>query len=157
MRSWPKLTLVCHRKTHLAVAMFACLGPTQDAHLLRTVLGKADHLVHFDRILADAGYDSERNHAFCRERLHIRETVIPVKPSLRKRSMRTCTGHYRRQMRWRFPKRYYGQRWQIESVFSRFKRRLGPQIYAHRWDAQARECYLRVLTLNFLILLQLLH
>lgn len=154
LSSWPKLTVLCHRQTQLVLASHVCLGPTQDSHLLRTVLRKSEPLVHCYRILADAGYDAEKNHVFCREFLGIPQTVIPIKGNLCRRGV-ACNGKYRRQMRYRFPKRYYGQRWQVESYFSRFKRRLGAQIQARKWLAQVRECYLRVITLNFLILLQL--
>lgn len=34
--------------------------------------------VAFDRLLADAGYDAEHNHALCRRELGIRSTVIPI-------------------------------------------------------------------------------
>ncbi len=155
LKSWPKLTVLCHRKTQLVIGAFVCVAPTHEYPLFRTVLRKAERLMHFDRILADAGYDSEENHEFGRDCLKIKETVIPVRPRLRKRHIRACTGKYRRQMRYRFPRRLYRQRWQVESLFSRLKRRLGSHIFAHNWPAQMREAYLRVLTLNFLILKQL--
>jgi hypothetical protein len=146
--------VLCERKTQLIAAIHASLGPRQDSPLLRNVLRKAEKLIHFHRILADAGYDSERNHVFCREQLKIRECVIPIRRNLRKRSVKRCSGKYRQKMRWRFPKRIYGQRWQIESLFSRFKRRLGDQVLAHSGPGQVQETYLRAITMNFLIYLQ---
>jgi hypothetical protein len=55
-------------------------------------------------------------------------------------------------MKRRFFRKVYGQRWQAESVFSRYKRRLGSALTATSWMGQKREAYLRVLTYNLMIL-----
>jgi hypothetical protein len=55
-------------------------------------------------------------------------------------------------MRRRFHKRKYGQRWQVESAISRHKRLLGAALRSRSFPAQERECYLRVLTHNLMIL-----
>ena len=49
-------------------------------------------------------------------------------------------------------RRVYGQRWQIESDWSRQKRRLGSALRAHKWVNQKKEIRLRVLTYNLLLL-----
>jgi hypothetical protein len=72
--------------------------------------------VRFDRLLADAGYDAEHNHVLCREELGIRSTVIPAR---KRRTRAWPTTKYRRQMKRRFFRRLYGQRWQVESAISR--------------------------------------
>jgi transposase len=102
------------------------------------------------RLLADAGYDAEHNHALCREQLGIRSTVIRVNP--RRYGRRWPKTHYRRQMRRRFPKRKYRQRWQVESTFSQHKRRLGAALTARSDGARAGESLLRALTHNLMIL-----
>ena len=56
-------------------------------------------------------------------------------------------------MQRRFPKDLYGQRWQIETVFSMLKRNLGAALRAPRYHSPAREIRLRVLTHNLMILL----
>jgi len=58
------------------------------------------------------------------------------------------TGPYRRLMNQRFPKKAYGQRWQIESVFSILKRNLGSALRPRSYHSQNREIRLRVLTHN---------
>jgi hypothetical protein len=113
---------------------------------------QATALVDIDRLLADAGYDSERNHVLCREELGIRSTVIAINPRPSRR--RWPKTRYRRQMRRRFHCRVYGQRWQAESAISRNKRILGSSLRARRQDTQLEECLLRVLTHNLLILLR---
>jgi transposase len=110
---------------------------------------EAARFVSFDRVLADMGFDAEPNHRLCREELGIRLTVIPVNM----RGFRIWPrARYRRQMKRRFFKRVYGNRAQVESVISRHKRRLGSALRARKPDSQARECLLRVLTHNIMIL-----
>lgn len=112
-------------------------------------MNDAAEFIDFDRVLADAGYDAEHNHVLCREKLEIRSTVIPA----RKRNTRKWpTAKYRRQMKRRFFKRIYGQRWQVESAISRHKRRLGAALRCRRWRQQKLECFLRVLVHNLMIL-----
>jgi transposase len=101
-------------------------------------------------VLGDKGYDGEHNHRLCREELGIRSTIIPI--NKRNRGRKWPTTKYRRQMRRRFFKRQYGQRWQAESVFSRLKRRLGSALTARSASTQKREILLRVLTHDLMIL-----
>ncbi|MHC4461560.1 MAG: transposase [Planctomycetota bacterium] len=51
-----------------------------------------------------------------------------------------------------FPKKLYGQRWQIETVFSMFKRNLASAVRARLHYSQVREICLRVLAHNLMIL-----
>jgi hypothetical protein len=74
---------------------------------------------------------------------------------MRRRSQGMPEGHYRQQMARRFPKRKFGQRWQIESVFSRFKRRLGYALRAHCDESRIIECLMRVVTYDLMILFSL--
>jgi transposase len=106
--------------------------------------------VHWDRLLADAGYDGELNHRLCHEVLGMRSTVIALNP--RNRGRKWPLAPYRRRMKRPENRVGYGQRWQIESSFSRNKRRLGSHLRARCEAAQLRECLLRVLTHNLLIL-----
>jgi hypothetical protein len=55
-------------------------------------------------------------------------------------------------MKRRFPKHTYGQRWQIETVFSMLKRNMGSALRARSYHSQNREIRLRVLTHNLAIL-----
>ena len=100
-------------------------------------------------VMADAAYDSEAHHVLCRETLGIRRTIIPLQT---RGSRKWPTSRYRREMKVRFARRAFGQRWQVESAFSRHKRRLGSFLRARSEQARERECYLRVLTHNLMIL-----
>ena len=54
-------------------------------------------------------------------------------------------------MKRRFPKKTYGQRWQVETVFSMIKRRLGATLSARTRWSQARALMLKVITHNIMI------
>ncbi|RKY23520.1 MAG: hypothetical protein DRP62_05740 [Planctomycetota bacterium] len=54
-------------------------------------------------------------------------------------------------MKNRFPKRKFRQRWQVESIFSRFKRRLGHFLRSRSDQGRGIECLFRVLTYNLMI------
>ncbi len=148
-RRWPKLTLVGDAATHLIAGVVVSWGPSQDSPQFPEAMRQAATHVRWDRIIADTGYDSEHNHRLCREELGIRSTVIPLN---RRRTRRWPQTRYRRQMKRRFFRRVYRQRWQIESLISRLKRRLGSALRSRTWPAQRQECLLRVLTHNLMIL-----
>lgn len=149
-RRWPKLTFVCHTRTHLIAAAVVTPGPSQDSPQFPAALRQAAQHLHWDRLLADAGYDAEHNHRLSREELRIRSTVIPLNP--RRSGRKWPTGKYRRQMKRTFHRLIYAHRAQAESVVSRHKRRLGSVLKARNDAAQERECLLRVLTHNLMIL-----
>ena len=128
----------------------ATVGPGYDFALFEPAVLRATWNLDIDRLLADSGYDSERNHRTAREGLGVRSTVIALNP--RRWARRWPKQPYRRQMRRRFHRRKYGQRWQAESVISRLKRRLGSALRGHSDDSRARETHLKVFTHNLMIL-----
>lgn len=148
-RPWTKLTIVCQNDTHLIGAARVRTGPCNDAPDFGPAVRQAVDHFRIDRLLGDAAYDAEGHHRLCREALGIRSSVIPV-------NTRGCKGRvggrHRRQMQTRFPRRIYGQRWQAESVFSRFKRLFGDALTARTPESRARECFCRVLTHDLSIL-----
>jgi Transposase DDE domain len=157
MRTWPKLTLVCHTATHLVASATLTRGPSQDAPLLPDALEPAVRHLDVDRLLGDGGYDSEANHLLAREHLGVRSTVIALNrrgkgPGRRPASRKWAQTRYRRQMYRRFHRRKYRQRWQAESVISRLKRRLGPCLRGRTDASKERECHVRILTHNLMIL-----
>lgn len=149
-RRWTKLTILCHHDTHLIAGVQVGPGPSNDVVYFVPVVSQAVKHLPIKRLLADAGYDAELHHQWCREQLGIRSTVIPINP--RRGEPEATTGRYRRQMYRRFPNRIYRQRWHVECVFSRLKRQLGSALTARFWESRIRECYYRVLTHNLRIL-----
>jgi transposase len=149
-RAWPKLTAVVHLRSHLVIGVVTGRGPTQDSPAFTPALRQAVRVLPLDTVLGDAGYDAEHNHRLCREGLGVRLTVINLNP--RNTGRRWPATPYRREMRRRFPRELYHQRWQIESAFSRLKRRLRSALTARTTRSHAREVVLRVLTHNLMIL-----
>lgn len=148
-RKHPKLTVVCDTRTHLVAAALATVGPGWDAGQFAPALLRAAWNLDVDRLLADAGYDAEANHRLAREGLGVRSTVTALN---RRRTRKWPEQKYRRQMARRFHRRKFGQRWQVESVFSRLKRRLGAALRGRSDAARARESDLKVWTHNLMIL-----
>jgi len=62
------------------------------------------------------------------------------------------TGYYRRLMSQRLHLTSYGQRWQVETVVSMIKRRLGSAVNARAYWSQCRALMLKAITHNLLIL-----
>jgi transposase len=143
------MTTVGDVHSYLFAGCTVTRGPSNDSPQFRPAVLQAEQFIHFDRLLADAAYDGEHNHRLCREVLGIRSTVIDLNP---RRSRKWPKSKYRRQMKTRFPKRLFGQRWHIESMFSQHKRVLGSALRARTNATRERECYSRVLTHNLMIL-----
>jgi len=57
-------------------------------------------------------------------------------------------------MKRRFDKKKYGQRWQVETVNSMIKRRLGSALRARNYKTQCREIVLRVITQSLMIIIR---
>lgn len=149
-RTWPKLAVAADAATHLLVSALVRRGPSQDAPLWLACLRPAARRVAVLRALGDAGFDAEANHAVARRRLGVGCTAIKLNP--RRTGRRWPKGGYRRRMAACFPKVPYRQRVQVESCFSRLKRRLGSSLRARSPTTQRHEIYLRVLAYNFMLL-----
>jgi transposase len=151
---YPKLSAICDTSTHLILGMVIDQGPKLDHIEAKATVLNALQQQSFETLVADAGYESERFHCFCRKRFGI-SSIIPTTQRGRPRhdgKLKAVTGHFRRLMKKRFPKRLYGQRWQIETVFSMFKRNMGSAVRARRYYSQVREISLRVLAHDLMIL-----
>lgn len=147
---FPKLGIVCDCANHIILSTLMTRGPTPDVNQLQRTLVPAMRRVRIVTLTADAGYDSEANHVFARETCGI-ETIIP--PRHGRPTTRLPTGHYRREMAVQFDKARYGQRWQVETVFSMIKRNFGSALRSRSYWAQCREIMLLALTHNITILL----
>jgi hypothetical protein len=157
-RLWTKLTVAVDTASHFIAGARVGTGPSNDSPQFTPVMAQASLAVTWDRALADAAFDAEHHHRYAREDLGVRATVIPL--NRRNQGRKWPRTRYRRQMVKRFRKkprgsrhkRVYGQRWQAESAFSRHKRRLGSSLGARSDAARERECQLRVLTHDLMLL-----
>lgn len=155
--TWTKLTVAVDTASHFLAGATVTTGPSNDSPQFTPVLAQASLAIDWDRVLADAAFDAEAHHAYARDELGIRSSVIPINT---RGHDGPPGGRSRGQMARRFtPKpegsryrRVFGQRWQAESAFSRHKRRLGSTLAGRSDESRARECRLRVLTHDLMLL-----
>ena len=153
---FPKLGVVCDCRNHLILSTLLTRGPSPDVNQLKRTLRPATRRVRIAKLVADAGYESESNHVYCREHLGI-ASIIPTTTRGRRRAdgqPRPTNGRYRRQMAEEFDKEVYGQRWQVETVFSMIKRNLGSSLRGRTYWSQCRDMMLLALVHNIMILRQ---
>lgn len=153
---YPKLSAICDTATHLILGSVIDRGPKPDYIEDEQTLCEALKQQWFTTLLGDAGYESERFHSVCRDDLGIR-SIIPTRQRGRPRKdgkPLPVRGKHRKRMKRHFPKKLYGQRWQIETVFSMFKRNLGAALRGRQYHSQSREIRARILAHNLAILLQ---
>ena len=146
--NYPKLTIVCDCSNHLILSVKTTRGPCPDMRMLIPTLQRVPAGITMDILLADAGYDSETNHCYVRDSRKI-QSIIP--PRAGRRSNHLPRTKYRLQMKQQFNHRLYGQRAQVETVFSMIKRRWGSAVRAHGHEAQSREMWLMGLTHNLAV------
>jgi hypothetical protein len=156
---YPKVSAVCDTRSHLVLGAVIDRGPKPDHCEFAAAVREAHRRQPFATLLGDAGYDGEPAHRLCREELGIR-SIFPVVHRGRPRHdgrRNALTGEHRRPLARRFPRKTYGQRWQVETVFSMVKRLLGSALTARSYHSQNREAALRFLTHNLMILKRLLR
>lgn len=105
---------------------------------------KASNVNHPDRLYANAGYDADWVHPFCRETWNV-ESVI--KPAVH-RSDGVLNGDYRSQMTDKYLKKH-GSQWLVESFKSGLKRITGNALNPRSEQSLLIEDALRVLVHTF--------
>jgi hypothetical protein len=147
---YAKLEISADCASHVIVGVLTSRGPKVDVDRFVPLLDATRANVQPQRALADAGYDSEPNHRHARETCGV-ASFIPAK--LGRPTAKLPTGRYRRRMKQRLNKHYggYGQRWQVECVFSMLKRRLADAVAARSYWGQCRELWLLAITHNLMI------
>ena len=146
-----KLETAVDCASHLVIGAIPRRGPQVDVDRFVPLLETTLQRVKLDTVLADAGFDSEPNHRHARQRRGVRS----VMPALHGRpTSKRLRGRYRQLMRSRLNKSYcrYGQRWQVETVYSMIKRRLGSAVSGRTYWSQCRELFLLAITHNVMIL-----
>jgi hypothetical protein len=144
------LSVACETQSHLILAARTGRGPSNECVLWKPLLKDATRHFPIDTALADAGFDSEENHALARRELNVRLTIIALNP--RTHGRKWPQTKYRRQMKCRFFTHIYHQRSHVESLFSQHKRTLSSQLRSRRKRTRRSELLLRVLVHNILLL-----
>lgn len=118
-RHWLKWTIVVDIDHRVILAQTARRGPTNDCAILRPLVSTAHARVPIGVVLADAEFDSERNHQHVRQTLQA-QSIIPAKRG----GANWRIQGVRAQMRQAFPADLYSRRALIESLISAVKRKL---------------------------------
>jgi hypothetical protein len=147
---YAKLEAAFDIRTHLMIGVLTSRGPSPDTNRFVPLLDASLGNVKIDAALADAGYDSEPNHVYARDRKGVK-SFMPAK--IGRPTSKLPSGRYRRRMKQRLNKRYgrYGQRWQAETGFSMFKRRLGDTVRVRSYWTQCEELLLMAITFNIML------
>jgi hypothetical protein len=142
-RHWPKWTVAFDLDKRVILAQAVRQGPCNDCATLRPLVSAAQRLKPVGLVLADAEFDSERNHRHVRDTLGAR-SVIPAKRGKAAWRLRGT----RAQMRRHFPHRTYARRALIESGFSAVKRKLSSRAPGRSLEMQRRQAHLLGLAFN---------
>jgi hypothetical protein len=142
-RYWLKWVVVVETKHQLLLAQIAKRGPYNDCALLRPLLDIAHLVMPASLVLADAEFDSERNHRHIREVHHLK-SIIPAKRGKKTWHLKGI----RAQMKNNFPAKQYSQRNLIETVFSAVKRKLSTRAPGRSLATQAIQALILGLAYN---------
>ena len=142
-RHWLKWVVVADLDQQFLLSQIARRGPWNDCGNLPAVVQAASEQTRIGLVLADAEFDSERNHTYIRQQLGA-QSVIPAK-----RGKKTWRVHgVRAEMRQAFPRRLYRRRALIESLFSSVKRKLSARAPGRSLRTQKRQALLLGLSFN---------
>lgn len=153
VRAMPKLALAVSAASHVILAARVHTGNGSDQPDFQPLLRCARKRAATVRVVvADAGYDSEKNHRGAREQMKVR-SIIPA--TIGRPTHKPPQGRYRRLMQSRFARkadrRHYGQRAQSETVNSMMKRNFGDALRSVVPERREKELLLRVLTHNIML------
>ena len=142
-RHWLKWVVVVDLDQQFLLSQIARRGPWNDCANLPVVVEAASQQTRIGLVLADAEFDSERNHTYIRQQLGA-QSVIPAK-----RGKKTWRIHgVRAEMRRAFPRRLYRRRSLIERLFSSVKRKLSARAPGRSLRTQKRQALLLGLSFN---------
>jgi hypothetical protein len=142
-RHWCKWTVVVDVLRRCVLAQEARQGPYNDCATLRPLVSAAHERSPIGLVLADAEFDSERNHRHIREVIGA-DSIIPAKRGKADWKIKGT----RAQMRRNFPRKRYSQRAQVESVFSVVKRKLSAKAPGRSAQTQRTQAMLLGLAYN---------
>jgi hypothetical protein len=135
-----KWVIVADLDQQFLLSQSARRGPWNDCANLPVGVETAAQQTRLGLVLADAEFDSERNHTYMRKQLGAHR-VIPAKRGKK-------TWCVRAEMRRAFPSRLYRRRAPMETVFSSVKRKLSARAPGRSLSRQVRQGFLPGLSFN---------
>lgn len=150
-RDFPKISQLVDTASHVTLACVSERGPGADDKALYPLACQAHRRQPYQALVADAGYDAEHHHTFLRRELGVLSIMPPTRGRPIHRRGKPPGGMWRALLHRHWPRRLYGQRWQVETRFSMEKRKLGAHLLSRRTDTQQAESDHRVITLNLML------
>lgn len=150
---FPKVSAVAEVRTHLILGVVIDRGPKPDDIEFHALARQAHRRQPFDALLGDAGFDGEHHQAFLWHELGVLGIIPPTRGRPSKDPDHIPGGFFRRFIAEHWPQDIYAQRWQVETDFSMLKRLLDADVRARLRHCIDREIFLRILTLNLMIVL----
>ncbi len=142
-RHWLKWLVVVDVDEQLLLSQRARRGPWNDCASLPRLTSAAHGVVPIGVALADAEFDSERNHTFLRQRLKA-QSVIPAKRGKKTWRVRGV----RAEMRRAFPRHLYRRRALVETVISTAKHKLSARAPGRTVRTKVRQALLLGVAFN---------
>jgi Transposase DDE domain/Transposase domain (DUF772) len=142
-RHWLKWTMVMDVDRQLMLAQTARRRPTNDCATLRLLVDAAQHRMPIALVLADAKFDSERNHQHVRQTLQA-QSVIPARRGGAAWQIHGVWAHMRQE----FPVDLYRRRALIESLISAVKCKLSARSPGRSPQTQCLQALLLGITYN---------
>ena len=153
-KNWVKIHVAVDVKSKQVISLHLSPGSQHDTQFFDVLVKKASERVKISKVLADCGYDSNKNHAILK-RKRIESGILPRLASGLPWSREPTPGARASVvLRWRAdPERWkdevgYRQRQSVESYFAAFKRIFGECVQNGRWENVLEELYLKVWLYN---------
>ena len=140
-----KLSAAIDTQTQLITAVKIHKSNSADNNDFIPLVQKSAQSKPIKIVVADKGYDDEKNHEFCHEKIGA-ECIIPPREKTKKKHK--THGYYRKKLRHGYSKKKYHQRSKIESVFFVIKRIFGAILYAKNWHTQKIELLIKIIAYN---------
>ena len=143
-RHWLKWLVVADLDQQILLSESARRGPWNDGGSLPAVVEKATEQTRIGLVLADAEFDSERNHTYIRQRLGV-QSVIPAKRGKRTWRLRGVGAAMRQAYP---PAKLYRRGALVETLFSSVKRQLSARAPGRSLRMQTHQALLLGLSFN---------
>jgi len=150
-KGYPKATFVIDCASHLILGVYGSRGPGGDSEEFIPTLMSIPDSVLIKKLLADKGYDAERNHVYAREKKGI-VTIIPARKMRPNQSPPRAKYRHHMFEYFKTKPKVYGQRWQVETTISLIKRGIGQSIMGQNYWSQCRDIALKAIVCNLAIL-----
>ncbi len=144
-RKFVKLSAISDMKSQIICAIKIRHRQRHDNIDFAPLLRKANKIIPIDTVVADKGYDSERNHIES-DSLGI-TSIIP--PRYEDVPVYKTRGYHRKQLKRNgYDKSIYHQRNKTETIFSVIKKMFGENVTSRKVATKNRELFYRVIAYN---------